>query len=128
MCLFSFLLDMKRKRKFILKLFRTAKSLAFAIILLAQHPEVQEKARKEIQEQLGNKKCDYESSSKLKYLSMIIKEGMRLYSPVVWANRVTTKETTLGGFKIPKNQLVQVSITAIHHVGLNYYSNYSIVI
>eukprot|EP01080_Neovahlkampfia_damariscottae_P006781 gene6781-10945_t len=93
----------------------TAKSLAFAMILLAQHPEVQEKARKEVLEVLGDKKCDYESCSKLKYLSMIIKESMRLYSPVVSANRITTKEVILGGYTLPKDQLVQVSITAIHH-------------
>eukprot|EP01080_Neovahlkampfia_damariscottae_P004493 gene4493-7873_t len=93
----------------------TAKSLSFALYLLAKHPEIQEKARKEINEVLEGKQCDYESCSKLKYLSMVIKEGMRLYGPADFADRLTTKEVVLGGYKIPKNQRVQVSTTAIHH-------------
>eukprot|EP01080_Neovahlkampfia_damariscottae_P008168 gene8168-12628_t len=93
----------------------TAKSLSFAMQLLAKHPEIQEKARKEVKEVLGDKECDYDSCSKLDYLSMVIKEAMRLFPPVGAISRTTTKDVVLGGYKIPKNTMVAVSMFSIHH-------------
>ena len=94
----------------------TANSLSFAIQLLAKHQNVQEKARKEIQDTLGDKDCDFESSQKLNYLSSIIKETMRLFSPAPGVGRHTTKDVILEGYKIPKGTPIFIDITAMHHV------------
>eukprot|EP01080_Neovahlkampfia_damariscottae_P008182 gene8182-10_t len=93
----------------------TANALSFAIQLLAKDQKVQEKARKEITEVLGNKECDFESSQKLNYLSLVIKETMRLFSPAPGVGRTTTKDVILEGYKIPKGTSIFLDIYAMHH-------------
>jgi cytochrome P450 len=60
----------------------TAKSLTWIIQLLSKYPHVQEKARKDVESILQGKDCNYEDISKFDYLSMVIKEAMRLHGPV----------------------------------------------
>jgi cytochrome P450 len=96
----------------------TAKSLTWILHLLAKNPEIQEKARKEVKEILGDKECTYEDISTFDYLSKIIKEGLRLYSPASEVTRITTKDTELEGYKIPKGTRISVSIFGIHHVSV----------
>jgi cytochrome P450 len=90
--------------------------LAYAIHLLASRPDIQEKARKEVLQVLGNKECTYEACQKMDYLSNVIKESMRLFPPVNGIPRKTSKDTVLGGYSIPKDTVISVSIYSIHHV------------
>jgi cytochrome P450 len=94
----------------------TAKSLTWIIQLLSKYPQIQEKARKEVESILQGKVCTYEDISKLDYLSMVIKEAMRLYGPVGEIQREVTKDIVLGGYSIPIGSLVSVSIFGLHHV------------
>ena len=47
--------------------------------------------------------------SKLEYLTMCIKEGMRLHCPVAIVARKTTKELDIGDKILPEGTVVQVS-------------------
>jgi len=49
--------------------------------------------------------------SKLEYLTMCIKEGMRLHAPVAIVGRETTKDLEMGGTVFPRGTNVMVSLT-----------------
>ncbi|XP_021258166.1 cholesterol 24-hydroxylase isoform X2 [Numida meleagris] len=58
----------------------------------------------EVDEVLGAKRdIEYEDLGKLKYLSQVLKESMRLYPPVPGTVRWTGKETVIEGVRIPAN-------------------------
>jgi len=107
----------------------TANSIAFACYFMAKHPEVQERARKEILS-VYNKHIEngltkvpahefiptYEEQKGLEYLTAIIKETLRLYPPVAQLPaRITSKDVKLGEYTLPKNTLVAVDIFSMHH-------------
>ncbi|CAO3679338.1 unnamed protein product [Umbelopsis vinacea] len=98
----------------------TANALAATLYFLAANPDVQEKARRETLEVFGDIPGDVwlnvEQIKQLPYLSRVIKESVRLANPATSiVQRVTTQNTELGGFFIPKDTLVIVDIIATHY-------------
>ena len=53
--------------------------------------------------------------NKLEYLTMCIKEGMRLHSPVPFIQRESTKEFVLKDYKFPPGTLFSIAIWLCHH-------------
>ena len=51
----------------------------------------------------------------LPYLTMCIKESLRLHSPVPMIQRITTKELEIEGYHIPANVMVDINLYALHH-------------
>lgn len=51
----------------------------------------------------------------LKYMSMFLKEVMRMHSPVPFISRITSKPLTLDGVTIPANTKIDILIHAINH-------------
>jgi len=92
----------------------TSSSLSWAMGMLASHPEVQEKARKEVFEKTPNG-LDYESSKNLEYIDWIIHETMRLHPPVPAIGRMPKKEVILGDWKIPENTFIQLNLASMLH-------------
>jgi cytochrome P450 len=78
---------------------------------LARFPEWQEKAR-EAALATGD---DYDSVVGNELLERIMKESMRLCSPVPSLPRVATKETAINGYRIPEGAFVTVSPYYNHH-------------
>jgi cytochrome P450 len=71
--------------------------------VLAEHQDIQEKVRKEIDEKLKGKPPTYQDLQKLEYLGWVIKEVLRMYPPVTFVpSRRATKNVVLGDYKIPK--------------------------
>ncbi|KAI8138783.1 cytochrome P450 [Fennellomyces sp. T-0311] len=98
----------------------TASALSFAICFLAMYPEIQQRAREEVIKILGddpeNVVPTVEQMQQLTYINMIIKETLRMYSPVDFlVPRVSVKDTTLGGVFIPKGTQITVSTYQLHH-------------
>ncbi|WP_189939114.1 cytochrome P450 [Streptomyces sulfonofaciens] len=92
----------------------TATALAFALHLLALHPEAQQKAQAEVDEILGGREPGAEDRDRLPYLTMVLKEAMRLYPSVPITGRRTVAETEIGGFRIPAGADVTVSPYVTH--------------
>eukprot|EP01080_Neovahlkampfia_damariscottae_P009458 gene9458-1664_t len=91
----------------------TANALAFGIQVLAKYPKIQSKLRKEMIDTID--KIDTESIEKLPYLSMFIKELLRMYPPIASIPaKITSKDTQLGDYFIPKDTLVGVSVIDVH--------------
>ncbi|RUS75692.1 hypothetical protein EGW08_016558 [Elysia chlorotica] len=100
----------------------TSMNLTWTLLLLAQHPDVQEKARQEILNVLGDsdQTITAEKLSQLVYLTSVIRESLRLYSPASTVFRRAAKPDTLGGYYIPAGTLVGISIGGLHRLPENY--------
>lgn len=92
----------------------SANALAWTFHLLAQHPEVVEKLRKEEEKVLGGKTPTFNDLRQLQYHQQVIEEGMRLYPPAHAVGREAIEEDEIDGVKIPKNGVVFISIFALH--------------
>lgn len=83
--------------------------------LLATHPEVQARARGEVDAVLAGRLPTAEDAGALPYLSATLKEAMRLYPPVAAVmTRRLTRAITLGGVTLPARTLVRVTPWLLH--------------
>ncbi|XP_045765855.1 cytochrome P450 4d2-like [Maniola jurtina] len=73
----------------------TATALCLATVMLANHPEVQDKVYQEIKEVLGDSERSLDNLAKLKYLDAVVKETMRLYPPAPVTVRRCNKDLEL---------------------------------
>ncbi|XP_072020683.1 cytochrome P450 4A7-like [Amphiura filiformis] len=86
---------------------------------LAKHPEYQQKCRDEIQQLFDQKEDDqlsWDDLCNLPYLTMCIKESLRLYPPVMSIMRKLVKDVTLPNETVvPKGTNVTCSIIGLHY-------------
>ncbi|KAF8696973.1 hypothetical protein HU200_036618 [Digitaria exilis] len=93
----------------------TSVLLTWTLILLSMHPEWQERAREEVLSHFGRAKPDFDSLSRLKTVTMILYEVLRLYPPATFLNRRTYKDMELGGIKYPAGVNLLLPLLFIHH-------------
>ncbi|XP_002453514.2 cytochrome P450 734A2 [Sorghum bicolor] len=95
----------------------TTNLLAWATVLLAMHPEWQERARREVLDVCGPDELpSKEHLPKLKTLGMIINETLRLYPPAVATIRRAKTDVRLSdGCLVPRDTELLIPIMAIHH-------------
>ncbi|VVA24216.1 Hypothetical predicted protein [Prunus dulcis] len=89
--------------------------LSWTVFLLALHTDWQEEARKEVLQLFGKQTPNLDGIGKLKTMSMIINEALRLYPPAVSVTRNVEREVRLGKLIVPSNLELVVSIVALHH-------------
>lgn len=92
--------------------------LSWTTLLLAINTEWQEMAREEAFEIFGGKhptSNDTGKIAKLKAMTMIINEALRLYTPPVVFVRQAVKEVKLGRFTVPKDMQIFMSAIPTHH-------------
>ncbi|MFQ6664900.1 hypothetical protein Gotur_031850 [Gossypium turneri] len=77
--------------------------LAWIVLHLAIHGDWQEKARREVIDIFGNQNPHLEGIAKLKIMTMIINETLRLYGPSSGLPRAVTREVQLGKLLLPAN-------------------------
>ncbi|KAF5794250.1 putative 11-oxo-beta-amyrin 30-oxidase [Helianthus annuus] len=88
--------------------------LTWATLLLGIHTEWQEKAREEVQQVFGNQNPSSEGIPRLKKMSMIINETLRLYPPGISTTRKVQKETHVGDLVLPPNLNLQIPALPFH--------------
>ncbi|KAI3524514.1 hypothetical protein L1887_03172 [Cichorium endivia] len=94
----------------------TSNLLTWTTILLAIHPQWQVIARDEVLNVCGPRDIPTKDCvSKLKTLTFILNESLRLYPPIVASIRRAKADVELGGFKIPRGTELLIPILAIHH-------------
>ncbi|OAY82940.1 Cytochrome P450 734A6 [Ananas comosus] len=94
----------------------TSNLLTWTTVLLAMHPEWQERARAEVLRVCGSRDVPTpDQLPKLKTLGMILNETLRLYPPVVATIRRAKSEVELGGRVIPRGTEILIPIMAVHH-------------
>ncbi|XP_050373774.1 cytochrome P450 CYP749A22-like [Argentina anserina] len=89
--------------------------LTWTVFLLALHTDWQEEARKEVLEVFGKQAPNPNDIFKLKTMSMIINESLRLYPPLVSLVRKVEKEVRLGNLIIPADVQLLIPTLAFHH-------------
>ncbi len=94
----------------------SANALTWTLFLLSQHPQIAQDVVDELQSVLNGEAPTVEQLQKLPLLERVIKESMRVLTPVPWNGRVTSQATELGGYELPKGTEVFVSIYQTHHL------------
>ncbi|XP_058513699.1 cytochrome P450 4F3-like isoform X3 [Ochotona princeps] len=97
----------------------TASGLSWILYNLAKHPEYQERCRKEVRDLLKDRKLEeieWDDLAQLPYMTMCIKESLRLHPPVTVISRRCTQDVALpDGRVIPKGIICLISIFGTHH-------------
>ncbi|XP_070375416.1 cytochrome P450 4F2-like isoform X1 [Equus asinus] len=97
----------------------TASGLSWVLYNLARHPEHQERCRQEVRELLRDrepKEIEWDDLAQMPFLTMCIKESLRLHPPTVGISRRCTQDIVLpDGRVIPKGVTCVISIFGTHH-------------
>lgn len=80
----------------------TATSTSWILLLLASHPEWQSQVRDEVVEICRSSIPDVNMLRKMKLLTMVIQEALRLYPPAPFVTREALQDTKLGDLYVPK--------------------------
>ncbi|KAK1308593.1 Cytokinin hydroxylase [Acorus calamus] len=93
----------------------TALLLTWTVMLLADSPSWQDKARAEVHQVCGGQPPSVDHLPKLTVLNMIINESLRLYPPATLLPRMALEDIKLGDLHIPKGLSIWIPVIAIHH-------------
>ncbi|XP_071652110.1 cytochrome P450 4C1-like [Temnothorax longispinosus] len=94
----------------------TAMGLTFAILLLAEHKDVQECARNEVSAviQANDGKLTMSALNNMPYLERCLKESLRLYPSVPFISRVLSEDVKTESYLIPTGSVMHINIYDIH--------------
>ncbi|XP_061988862.1 cytochrome P450 714A1-like [Rosa rugosa] len=100
----------------------TSLTASWTLMLLSLHPEWQERLRAEIIGICGDHdrhelhRClqDMDTLSKLKMLTMVIQESLRLYAPAVLTPRQALANMKLGDLDVPQDMIIWIAIASLH--------------
>ncbi len=92
----------------------TANALAFALRLLAEHPQAQAQLQTEADAVLGREPATAEQYPSLRYAHACFAEAMRLYPPVWTIARTAAEEYTWRGFRIPEGAVLIAPQWVVH--------------
>ncbi|XP_022743116.1 cytochrome P450 714C2-like [Durio zibethinus] len=92
----------------------TAVSATWTLMLLASNPEWQDKARAEVLEICGVEFPDNDMLRKMKTLTMVINESLRLYPPVPIVSRELLESMKFGDIQVPKGVTIWTLVATLH--------------
>ncbi|XP_030939218.1 cytochrome P450 71A1-like isoform X2 [Quercus lobata] len=93
----------------------TSTTLEWVMAELIKNPSIMKRAQEEVRRVVGNKsKIDVDDISQMNYMKCIIKESLRLHTPLpLSAPRETSESVKFGGYDIPAKTRVFVNVWAI---------------
>lgn len=92
----------------------TAMAMSWAMYLLAQHPEIVQKMRRESYEILGENLPNFENIRQLTYTAQVVNEVLRLYPPAWAISRQVMDDQKIGEYLIPAKEQVFFSPYLLH--------------
>ena len=92
----------------------TALALAWSLMLLAMHPDAQDRAREEARAALGVAAAGAGHLESMPYVRQVIEEAMRLYPPVGLLARNTREPDILAGREVLPKDVIFLPIYALH--------------
>jgi cytochrome P450 len=92
----------------------TALAISWALYLLANVPEYQEKARAEATAQLNGRVAEADDLESMPFIAQVLEEAMRLYPPVGLLARNVVEEDELCGRTMRPNDTLFLPIWALH--------------
>ncbi|KAL6420184.1 hypothetical protein ACFW04_012265 [Cataglyphis niger] len=102
----------------------TAMGITFALLLLAEHKDIQERVRIEVENamQESEGKLTMRSLQNLSYLERCLKEALRLYPSVPVISRNVEEDVKLHSYVIPAGTMLVLNIYGVHR-DPNFWSN-----
>ena len=94
----------------------TANALAWAVYLLARHPDVAHQLHAEVDAVLGGTAARFEDLPKLQLAGRVVTETLRMYPPAWTLARTATTDTRLGEHPIPAGSILFYSPYVLHHL------------
>ncbi|KAK3147134.1 hypothetical protein QOZ80_3BG0278500 [Eleusine coracana subsp. coracana] len=92
----------------------TSHLLTWTMFLLSVYPEWQERLREEVLRECGKENPSAEMLSRLKQMTMVLLETLRLYCPVIFMLRKPISDIRLGSLIIPKGNGIVIPIPMLH--------------
>ncbi|MGW3634617.1 cytochrome P450 [Streptomyces sp. NPDC005122] len=92
----------------------TGAALAWAFHLVAQHPRIERALHEEADRVLGGRTATWQDLPHLDVTTRILNEALRLYPPVWFLTRETTKDVELGGLPLRRGTTVVFSSYVLH--------------
>ncbi|MBA3242186.1 MAG: cytochrome P450 [Acidobacteria bacterium] len=92
----------------------TANAITWTLFLLAEQPELQERAAAEVREALAASEADTQIADQLPLLQMVIEESLRLYPPVPRFDRQAVAQDWLGNEEVAPGDIVSIWPWLIH--------------
>jgi cytochrome P450 len=94
----------------------SATAMCWIHYLLFRHQAVRKALQLEVDDVLGTRMATAAELRELQYVSQVIDESMRLYSPIHSISRVAMENDTVGGYHIPAGTTVVMSMFATHRL------------
>jgi cytochrome P450 len=95
----------------------TAATLTYSFLLLAQHPEADDRLAAEVRQVLGDRLPTAEDVSSLPYTECVIKEALRLYPPSWGIGREALADCEIAGYHVPRGTQVVTVQWVVHRDG-----------
>lgn len=93
----------------------TEVTMIWCLMLLAAHPEWQERARAEAAEVCqGGATLDVNALRQLRIITMVIQETLRLFPPASLMMREVLTDVKIGGLDVPRGTIIQVARSMLH--------------
>jgi cytochrome P450 len=87
----------------------TGATLSWLLYLLSRYPTVARRVDAELEEVLGGRTVTFQDLPRLPYLSMVLKETLRLYPPFWMLTRTPVADDVLSGHRIPAGSILMFS-------------------
>jgi cytochrome P450 len=92
----------------------TAITLTWTFYLLSQHPEILRRIQREVDAALGGRLPTLADLPNMPYTLQAFEESMRLYPSAPIVPRLTTRDSVLGGRRVPAGSRILVNLYNIH--------------
>ncbi|VAH42716.1 unnamed protein product [Triticum turgidum subsp. durum] len=88
--------------------------LTWTVFLLSVYPEWQERLRAEVLREVGKGNPSGDNLGKLKEMTMVLHETLRLYGPALFMQRKTVTDMVVGAITIPNDHAVVIGAPFMH--------------
>lgn len=92
----------------------TANSLAWALLMLCEHPQVAARVRAELHEAFGSGPLELAEIRSLPYLDAVVKETLRLYPITAMLGRKLVRPTRIGAQLLPAGVVAAPAVYLVH--------------
>jgi len=92
----------------------TANALTWTWHLLSGNPEAEARLHRELRDVLGGRLPAVDDLPRLEYTRKVLTESLRLFPPAYMLSRAAVEDVPLGGYVVPKGDIVVMSQYAIH--------------
>ena len=92
----------------------TALGLSYTFMLLAEHDDVVQRLRGELETVLNGGRPGFEHVPELEYTEQVVREALRLYPPAFALFRQATEDAVVGGYRIPEGTILTLPQFHIH--------------